>query len=85
MSFSPFIWVNGICKIKMAGKNASHTVPGKGFEPPHLAALAPETSASTSFATRAVESILKQQDSLLFQRTANVIFHPEFCSFGPVF
>ena len=29
-------------------------VPRKGFEPPHLAALAPETSASTSFATWAL-------------------------------
>jgi hypothetical protein len=32
---------------------ALKTVPGKGLEPPCLAALVPETSTSTNFATRA--------------------------------
>ncbi len=35
--------------IRLKAKN----VPRKGLEPPHLAALAPETSASTNFATSA--------------------------------
>lgn len=45
-------------------------VPGKGLEPPHLAALAPETSASTNFATRACKHFLRQQKTLPFQRIA---------------
>ena len=32
---------------------ANSDVPEKGLEPPRLAALAPEASASTNFATRA--------------------------------
>ena len=31
-------------------------VPRRGLEPPHLAALVPETSASTNFATWATEN-----------------------------
>lgn len=41
-------------------------VPGKGLEPPHLAALAPETSASTNFATRAFRHNPATAGSTLF-------------------
>ncbi len=34
-------------------------VPGKGLEPPHLAAIVPETIASTNFATRAMRGIIR--------------------------
>ena len=37
-----------------AKPRASSDVPEKGLEPPRLAALAPEASASTNFATRAI-------------------------------
>ena len=45
----------------MAGICIPAIVPRKGLEPPHLAALAPETSASTNFATWAFSRLCRQQ------------------------
>ena len=45
-------------------------VPEKGLEPPCLAALAPETSASTNFATRANKFDNSQTKS--FQRVTKI-------------
>ena len=48
--------MNLIKKIKKPPRlvrEAVSDVPEKGLEPPRLAALAPEASASTNFATRA--------------------------------
>ena len=58
-----------ICKILITHNQSTALVPRRGLEPPRLAALVPETSASTNSATWA-----------LAKSTLNNLFFSEFFS-----
>lgn len=61
-----------MCDIRLITKN----VPRKGLEPPHLAALAPETSASTNFATSADKSYNSRKNT--FSAASKIIITLNF-------
>jgi hypothetical protein len=46
----------------MSWLSSANLVPRRGLEPPHLAALVPETSASTNFATWAIRCNRSSED-----------------------
>jgi hypothetical protein len=48
--------LRGATLLERGEANYTVMVPRRGLEPPHLAALVPETSASTNFATWANSS-----------------------------